>query len=86
MTANELCDDLERLRACAEARKWVEGKTLAEAWAKCDRGDWMLWLAARHIGDPGWPRHEQIVLCACDCAERALQYVPDGEDPPPLSH
>ena len=38
---------LDRLGACKEAREWVGGRTLAEAWAECKRPDWMLWLHAR---------------------------------------
>ena len=47
MTAAELTALLVRLGACDEARRWAEGKTLAEAWAKCERADWMLWLGVR---------------------------------------
>ena len=35
---------LEQHHACAEARAWVGDKDAAEAWALCDRPDWMLWL------------------------------------------
>ena len=38
---------LERLGACKDAREWVGTRTLAEAWAECERLDWMLWLHAR---------------------------------------
>ena len=38
---------LKRLGACAEAREWVGSRTLAEAWAECERPDWLLWLHAR---------------------------------------
>ena len=44
---------------------------------KCERGDWLLWLAG-HIGMD----HKQIVRAACDCAWTALQYVPTGEERP----
>ena len=38
---------LIRLGACEEVREWVGGRTLSEAWAECERPDWMLWLHAR---------------------------------------
>ena len=38
---------LERLGACADAREWVGDRTLDQAWAECERPDWMLWLHAR---------------------------------------
>ena len=38
---------LERLGACAEAREWVGDRTLEQAWAECERPDWMLWIHAR---------------------------------------
>jgi hypothetical protein len=44
---------------------------------KCERGDWLLWLA----GKIGIDR-KVLVLAACDCAERALKYVEKGEDRP----
>ena len=38
---------LEDLSACSEAVVWVGEKTLEQAWAECNRGDWMLWLAQK---------------------------------------
>ena len=69
--------------ACEEARDWARGyPTLDAAWAACPRGDWMLWLAARAIGEPGSDAHRRLVLAACECARTALPYVPAGEDRP----
>lgn len=70
-------DELEKLGACREAIEWVDERTLDEAWAVCERGDWMLWLL-------GWladteEKRKPLVLAACDCAELALKYVPAGE-------
>lgn len=43
-------DDLVRLQACDDAVEWARGyDTMDAAWAACERGDWMLWLACR------WP-------------------------------
>jgi len=38
---------LKELEACPEAIEWCTERnitTLEEAWEKCERGDWMLWL------------------------------------------
>jgi hypothetical protein len=42
----------------------------------------MLWLLAKMEGEDGWPDRKVIVLAACDCAELALKYVPEGENRP----
>jgi hypothetical protein len=66
---------LSRIGACQVAVEWAgEYKTLQEAWAACDRGDWMLWLCGKMVGKEGWPTHQAIVLAACDCAELALPF------------
>ncbi len=68
------------LRPCADAQEWilsVSGGTPSQAWARCPRGDWMLWLAARAEVD-----RRLVVLAACECARLALPYVPSGEDRP----
>lgn len=45
MTPDELQVLLKHNAACGEATKWCKGRTLREAWQKCERGDWMLWFA-----------------------------------------
>ena len=70
--AQTLDELLASLDACPEAREWAHGKTLAEAWAGCPRGDWMLWLAYRMAGEPGWAPHSRVLLAAAACAETAL--------------
>jgi len=70
-------DKLQSMDACSEAVQWVGKRGLKTAWRDCPRGDWMLWLAARADVD-----HKLIVLAACDCAETALQYIPDDEERP----
>lgn len=85
MTAQALTRTLTKLGACKEARKWATGKTLATAWLECQRGDWLLWLCAEQIGEPGWPTHQAVVLAVCACAEVALVYVPAGENRPRLA-
>src|SRR3990170_3168726 len=67
---------LETLRACKEAVVWAsQYPSLAEAWAVCERGDWMLWLVARTMGNK---LRSTLVLAACECARLALPYVADG--------
>lgn len=44
MNAGELLEWLEANDACTEAREWVAGKTLYEAWHSCNRASWLLWL------------------------------------------
>ena len=64
---------LEELDACNEARVWaLQFTTLAEAWKACKRGDWMVFLAAKKAGEPGWPTRQEVVLATCACAARAL--------------
>ena len=80
MTLKQL---LSRTQACAEAREWAKPyATLEAAWAACPRADWMLWLAAKGIGEIGSPAHRQLVLAACDCARHALPHVRRGEKRP----
>ena len=55
---------LNKLNACQEVKDWVT----EQAWQQCERGDWMLWLAA-HIC-----RREDVVLAACACAETSLHF------------
>jgi len=50
---------------------------MEELWRDCERGDWLLWLAA----EAGVNRHI-VVEAACACARTALQYVPSGEENP----
>jgi len=64
------------LGACADGRKWARGKTAADAWRDCQRGDWMLWVAAK-LAD-----RKPVVLAACAVAREALQHVPTGEKRP----
>ena len=63
---------LVKLGACNEAIAFANGKELAEAWATCERPDWMMWLCVKMMRKRGWPTHQQVVLCACDCAETVL--------------
>jgi len=76
-TPEGFMDLLRGLGACWEAKEWADGKTLRESWNTCERGDWMLWLAARVGAD-----RKRLVLAACACARLSLKYVSPGEDRP----
>ena len=76
---------LQSYGACEDAVEWVGERTLAQAWAECERADWMLWLLFQRSGQRGWPTIQTAYLCACDCAETALRYVQPGEDCPRLA-
>jgi hypothetical protein len=83
MTAQHWTHALHDLDACDDALAWAEGyDSLDAAWAACERGDWMLWLAGRVAGPPGDDTRRPLVLAACACARLALPYVPDGEERP----
>ena len=63
---------LKKHDACSEAREWAEQyETLAEAWSVCERGDWMLWLAAK----ANLCTRKELVFSACQCARLALPYA-----------
>ncbi len=71
--ATHWADALVRLRACADAVAWArQYPDLRAAWAACERGDWMLWLAGRVAGAPGDSSRIPLVRAACDCAELAI--------------
>ena len=73
--SSTLVSDLRRLDACREALAWAANYAdMHAAWAACDRGDWMLWVAARTGVD-----RKRVVLAACACARLALVHVPYGE-------
>ena len=54
---------LTELAACEEAVEWCGDRSPEEAYRDCERGDWLLWMAAKC----GVER-KLIVLAACDCA------------------
>lgn len=76
MKKQEFQDLLVRLNACVSARKWVTmqpGETAREILRKCERGDWLLWLAERCEVD-----RRQLVFAAAQCARLALPYSTDA--------
>ena len=79
MTNEKLRQFLTSREACEAAMDWLGDRDSARMWAECKRPDWLLWWAAHSV-----PRQE-LVLAACDCAETALRFVPQGEDRPRLA-
>ena len=76
---------LTKLGACREAVEWAETQpTAKQAWRRCKRGDWLLWIAAQGV-KRGSAEHRSIVLAACGCARLALPHVPTGEDRPRIA-
>ena len=63
---------LKSLSACSGAVEWRGKRDLKTTWAECERGDWMLWLCGKMAGKKGWPKRQQVVVAACDCAELVL--------------
>jgi hypothetical protein len=85
MNATDCMKLLRTLHACEDVRKWAEGKALAQVWAECHRGDWLLWLCGKMADKEGWPTREELVVAACACAERSLKYVRTGEERPRIA-
>jgi len=80
---DEYLEWLRKLRACPEAIEWAaQYKNPAEAWEKCSRGDWMLWLLGRLSGQAESESRKRLVLAACACVRLALNRVPKGEKRP----
>ena len=74
---------LKKLYACSDAIAWAKDyKTFQEAWDKCERADWMLWIAGKMIGKNGCSTRKEVVLVACKCARTALKYLPKDEKRP----
>ena len=85
-TATHWSNELAKLNPCADALAWCGSRaSLDEAWAECDRGDWMLWYAGRLSGPPKSASRRRLVLCACECARLSLELFerryPDDKRP-----
>ena len=73
-------------RACRGAVEWLRSQgdiTLDEAWARCERTDWLLWVLGRvHI--PRAVLRSRLRLWSFDLAERALHRErEEGREPDP---
>ena len=64
---------LIELNACESAREWAEGKTWAEAYNTCYRGDWLLWLFARTNPDD----LQRLTLAKGHCANTVRHLMKD---------
>lgn len=65
---------------CDKAVAWAKTQpTYETAWANCERGDWMLWLAGYLSGAPGGEGRKPLVLAACACARLNLPAAASGE-------
>jgi hypothetical protein len=85
ITKKEFLDILKDKNAWPEVVKWVKenkAETFIEIWNSCEQADWMLWFLARMVDQKEWPSRKTVVLCACDCAETSLRFVPEDEDRP----
>ena len=66
-------EKLEKLSPCKEAIAFCrQFKTYKEAWQNCERGDWMLWLAARLKVD-----ERKLFLASGKCAETVIHLMKD---------
>jgi len=62
---------LRRLHACSEAVIFADGyDSLQQAWDACDRGDWLLWLAAHKCRT--LDQRRKLVFVAAQCARLVL--------------
>ena len=68
---------LLELKSCAEVVGRYDNRDSEQAWAECHRGHWMLWIAERLGID-----RKLLVLAACDCVDRVLQFIPADESRP----
>ena len=64
---------LAKLGACQDAIDWYAEKDSQEAWESCERGDWLLWIAA-HLGVD----KTLLILAARDFAATAIATAPTG--------
>jgi hypothetical protein len=67
---------LKELDACVEATDWCEKNnitTIEEAWDKCERGDWMLWLYRKLYPN----RLRNLTLAKGHCANTVRHLMTD---------
>lgn len=73
-----MIEEIKKLYACPEALEWLRGQeSPEEAWATCTRADWMLWLAMKKAGSPGWAPWQEVVLVLCDIVEPLVANLAD---------
>jgi hypothetical protein len=77
ITKKEFLSILKNKNACPEA--------VIDLWNECDRADWLLSILSEMVGQKGWPSRKTVVLCACDCAETSLEFIPENENRPKIA-
>ena len=80
MNNQSLVEFLKRNHACGESLQWLGDRDLVQTWADCERGDWLLWLAAKAGIDC-----KRLVMAACACARLSLMHVRVGEERPRIA-
>ena len=83
MQIKECIKKLEELNACGCAIKWSRQFTTAqEAWDKCERGDWALWLIGKlDESKPYSDERKPLVSTCLKCARLAWEWMPKmGKD------
>jgi len=60
--------------ACFQAIEWCQGRTERDAWDKCSRANWMVWILGRRGADK-----RRLVTVACKFARYVLHLVPVDE-------
>ena len=65
-------DEIILMNACADAVEWVGDKSFEQAWASCERGDWMLWWWIRK-----YPDDRMIFEAKARCAELVRHLMND---------
>lgn len=73
MNNNELKTFLKEHEACKPAIRWVKKDNLNQAWWRCNRADWMVWLLEIFVGTKNWPTSKQVVLVVCNCICHCLK-------------
>ena len=74
---------LEKLGARSDVVAWASKfESDQEAWDKCERADWMLWLSAKVSGEKGSIKHRNVVLACCACARESLKLINKEEKRP----
>lgn len=56
---------------CESSLEWAlryAAMPFSDGWESCNRGDWMLFLAAIHSGEPCSEYRRKLSLCAAECA------------------
>ena len=75
---------LVQIGACSPAVAWARTQPdYATAWAACDRGDWLIWLAMRLART--LDERKPVILAACACVRPVLRHVPAGENRPRIA-